>query len=71
MDDNLCLIQILANEGYITEEEQAILIQLYLNGELNAPKYNNLNYKQNLCRKNIQLIWLQVYQRPKTSTRNT
>lgn len=48
MDEDLCLIQILANEGCITEEEQAILIQLYLNGELNAPKYNNFNYKQNL-----------------------
>lgn len=38
MEENLCLIQILVNEGYMTEEEQAILIQLYLNGELNAPK---------------------------------
>ena len=45
MDEDLCLIQILVNEGCITEEEQAILIQLYLNGELNAPKYNNFNYK--------------------------
>ena len=45
MDEDLCLIQILVNEGCITEEEQAILIQFYLNGELNAPKYDNFNYK--------------------------
>lgn len=38
MEENLCLIQILVNEGCMTE--------LYLNGELNAPKCdNNFNYK--------------------------